>query len=102
MDLGGTQAVARPLGRHLTGIPAQVVTRGYHLYALPSARARVRTAADWLMHTALGDDFTRLVLPDPMSGTLADQEAAGQYLSADDTRQTVAAILAHDEGGWPA
>lgn len=36
VDLGGTQAVARPLGRHVTGIPAQMVTRGYHLYALPS------------------------------------------------------------------
>ena len=102
VDLGGTQAVARPLGRHLTGIPAQVLTRGYHLYALPSPRARVRTAADWLMHAALGDDFTRLLLPDPMPGTLADQEATGQYLSAGDARQTAAAILAHDEGGWPA
>jgi NADH dehydrogenase len=100
VDLGGTQAVARPLGRHVTGIPAQVVTRGYHLYALPSARARVRTAADWLMHAALGDDFTRLVLPDPMSGTLTGQEATGQYLSAGDARQTAERILAHDQAGW--
>ena len=101
VDLGGTQAVARPLGRHLSGVPAQVVTRGYHLYALPSLRARVRTAADWLMHATLGDDFTRLGLPDPMAGTLAGQEATGQYLSADDARQTAAAILAHDQEGWP-
>lgn len=64
VDLGGTRAVARPLGRHLSGVPAQLVTRGYHLYALPSPRARARTAADWLMHAALGDDFTRLGLPD--------------------------------------
>lgn len=63
--------------------------------------ARIRTAADWLMHAALGDDFTRLVLPDPMSGSLAGQEATGQYLSAADTRQTAAAILAHDQEGWP-
>jgi len=100
VDLGGTQAVARPLGRHVTGIPAQMVTRGYHLYALPSLRARVRTAADWLMHATLGDDFTRLGLPDPMSGTLAGQEATGQYLSAGDTRQTAERILAHDQAGW--
>jgi NADH:quinone reductase (non-electrogenic) len=102
VDLGGAQAVARPLGRHLSGVPAQVVTRGYHLYALPSPRARVRTAADWLMHAALGDDFTRLVLPDPMSGTLAGQEATGQYLSAGDARQTAERILAHGQKGWPA
>lgn len=101
VDLGGAQAVARPLGRHLSGVPAQVVTRGYHLYALPSPRARVRTAADWLMHAALGDDFTRLGLPDPMHGTLAGQEATGQYLSGDDARQTAARLLAHDKGGWP-
>jgi NADH:ubiquinone reductase (H+-translocating) len=100
VDLGGSQAVARPLGRHLSGIPAQLVTRGYHLYALPSPRARVRTAADWLMHAALGDDFTRLGLPDPMSGALAGQEPAGQYLSRDEARQETARILAHDQGGW--
>jgi hypothetical protein len=54
------------------------------------------------MHAALGDDFTRLVLPDPMSGTLAGQEATGQYLSADDARRTAEQILAHGQGGWPA
>ena len=102
VDLGGTQAVARPLGRHLSGVPAQLVTRGYHLYALPSPRARLRTAADWLVHAALGDDFTRLGLPDPMSSMLAGQEPAEGYLSADDARQTAAAILAHDREGWPA
>jgi NADH dehydrogenase FAD-containing subunit len=77
VDLGGTQAVGRPLGRHVTGIPVQMVTRGYHLYALPSARARVRAAADWLVHVTLSDDFTRPVLPDAMSGTLAGQQATG-------------------------
>ena len=100
VDLGGTQAVARLLGRHLSGVPAQLATRGYHLYALPSLRTRVRTAADWLMHATLGDDFTRLGLPDPMHGTLADQEGTGQYLSGDDARQTAARILAHDQEGW--
>ena len=57
-------------------------------------------AADWLMHSVLGDDFTRLGLPDPMPDTLAGQEAAGQYLSSDDARQTTARILARDQGGW--
>jgi NADH dehydrogenase len=78
------------------------VTRGYHLYALPSLRARIRTAADWLTHATLGEDFTRLGLPDPMSGMLAGQGPAEGYLSADDARQTSAAILAQDQEGWPA
>jgi len=54
------------------------------------------------MHAALGDDFTRLVLPDPMSGTLAGQEATRQYLSAGDARQTAERILADNQEGWPA
>jgi hypothetical protein len=66
----------------------------------PSLRARVRTAADWLVHATVGDDFTRLGLPDPMSGILAGSEPAGQYLSAGEARQTAARILAHDQEGW--
>ena len=38
VDLGGTRSVARPLGHDLHGLPAQIVTRGYHLSALPSLR----------------------------------------------------------------
>ena len=52
VDLGGYQAAANPLGIPLSGLPARVVTRAYHLYALPTYRAR--TAADWLF-TALTD-----------------------------------------------
>jgi len=46
VDLGGWQAVANPLGVRLSGPPAQVVTRGYHLLALPAGRLRVAT--DWI------------------------------------------------------
>jgi NADH dehydrogenase len=46
-DLGRTAAVARPLGLSLTGLPAKVVTKAYHLYALPAAGNRLRVAADW-------------------------------------------------------
>lgn len=38
---------------------------------------------------------------DPMSSMLASHEPAAGFLSADDARQTAAAILAHDQGGWP-
>ncbi|MCO8277680.1 NAD(P)/FAD-dependent oxidoreductase [Actinoplanes sp. TRM 88003] len=51
VDLGGWQAAANPLHVPLSGLPARVVTRGYHLTALPANRWR--TAADWLF-TALG------------------------------------------------
>jgi NADH dehydrogenase len=35
VDLGPHYAVANPLGVHLSGFPAKVVTRAYHLYAIP-------------------------------------------------------------------
>jgi NADH:ubiquinone reductase (H+-translocating) len=35
VDLGPHRAVANPLGIPLSGLPAKVVTRGYHLYAIP-------------------------------------------------------------------
>ncbi|NYJ73599.1 FAD-dependent oxidoreductase [Allobranchiibius huperziae] len=47
-DLGGTQGVAKALGVPLTGPIAKVTARGYHLFALPSAAAKVRVATDWL------------------------------------------------------
>ncbi|MCG5469920.1 NAD(P)/FAD-dependent oxidoreductase [Micromonospora sp. LAH09] len=46
VDLGGWQATANPLHVPLSGLPARVVARGYHLLSLPANRAR--TAADWL------------------------------------------------------
>ena len=51
VDLGGYDAAANPLGIPLSGLPARVVTRGYHLTALPANR--VRTASEWLF-TAVG------------------------------------------------
>jgi NADH dehydrogenase len=51
VDLGGWQAAANPLGIPLSGLPGRVVTRGYHLTALPANR--VRTASEWLF-TAVG------------------------------------------------
>jgi NADH dehydrogenase len=35
VDLGPHQAVANPLKIPLSGFPAKVVTRAYHLYAIP-------------------------------------------------------------------
>ncbi|MFG2353123.1 NAD(P)/FAD-dependent oxidoreductase [Streptomyces sp. NPDC048521] len=51
VDLGGVRAAANPLGIPLSGPAAGVVTRGYHLAALPGNRVRV--AADWLLDAVL-------------------------------------------------
>jgi NADH:ubiquinone reductase (H+-translocating) len=47
VELGGGQAAANPVGVPLSGLAAAVVTRGYHLLAMPGNRAGV--AADWLL-----------------------------------------------------
>jgi NADH dehydrogenase len=60
VDLGGTDAVANPLGVPLSGLPAKVVTRGYHLLALPGNRTR--TAADWLLNAVLPRQTVQLGL----------------------------------------
>ncbi|WP_312858321.1 NAD(P)/FAD-dependent oxidoreductase [Pseudonocardia pini] len=51
VELGGTDAAANPLGLPLSGLPATVVTRGYHLASMPGNRIRV--AADWLLDALL-------------------------------------------------
>jgi NADH dehydrogenase len=51
VDLGGLDAAANPVGVPLSGLPAKVVTRGYHLLSMPGNRVRV--AADWLLDTLL-------------------------------------------------
>jgi NADH:ubiquinone reductase (H+-translocating) len=65
VDLGGTQAAANPVGVPLAGLPAKVVTRGYHLLALPGNRTR--TAADWLLDAVLSRPVVQLGLVPPMA-----------------------------------
>jgi NADH dehydrogenase len=62
VDLGGTQAAANPLHVPLAGLPAKIVTRGYHLLSMPGNR--VRTATDWLYDAILRRQTTQLgVIP---------------------------------------
>ncbi|WP_111767094.1 NAD(P)/FAD-dependent oxidoreductase [Nakamurella deserti] len=58
VDLGGPDAAATPLGIRLKGRPAKVVTRGYHLLAMPTLRRRARVAADWLLTGSRPDDVS--------------------------------------------
>jgi NADH:quinone reductase (non-electrogenic) len=60
VDLGGRDAVAKPLGLPLTGLSAKTVTRGYHLLALPAGDNRIRVAADWLLDAALARSAAQL------------------------------------------
>ena len=50
VDLGGTAAAANPLGVPLSGPPANIVTRAYHLGVMTGNRARVLT--DWILNAA--------------------------------------------------
>jgi NADH dehydrogenase len=75
-DLGGVAAVARPLGLPLTGPAAKVVTKGYHLYALPAAGNRLRVAADWAVNLVSRPIAAQLGLVDPAAAQL-DHEQAG-------------------------
>ncbi|NMO92598.1 NAD(P)/FAD-dependent oxidoreductase [Actinomycetospora sp. TBRC 11914] len=87
VDLGGTQAVAHPLGLELTGATAQVVTRGYHVFALPLMRTRLRVIANWILHLFGGDEFIRIGFLSGRKGTVEDFEGADTYLSADQIRE---------------
>ncbi|HEY5837330.1 NAD(P)/FAD-dependent oxidoreductase, partial [Streptomyces sp.] len=60
VDLGGVKAAANPLGVPLSGPPANAVTRGYHLLAMPGNRIRV--AADWLLDAVLPRQAVQLGL----------------------------------------
>ena len=87
VDLGGTQAVAHPLKLQLTGFPAQVVTRGYHLFAVPAMRTRMRIVANWILHVFGGDDFVRIGFMSGQTGRVDDFEEVGVYLDADAMRE---------------
>jgi len=60
VDLGGFNAAANPLGVKLTGKPAHVVARGYHLMSMPGNR--IRTAVDWALDAVLPRQTAQLGL----------------------------------------
>ena len=63
VDLGGADAAANPLQMPMSGLPAKVVTRGYHLLAMPSNRTRV--VSDWLLDAVLERQSVQLNLVPP-------------------------------------
>lgn len=81
VDLGGWQAVANPLHIPLSGAPAKVITRAYHLYALPANRLRVAT--DWFNDIVEHRQFVQFGLVRDEHSTLAVAEQTDIYYQND-------------------
>jgi NADH dehydrogenase len=65
VDLGHRKAVAAIMGVNLRGLPAFVITRGYHLAALPGWHGnRVRIAIDWALDNVFRPDSSELGVTD--------------------------------------
>jgi NADH dehydrogenase len=78
-DLGGTQAVAKPLGVEMSGLAAKAVTLAYHLYALPSTPHRLRVGLDWVLNAVLPRPLVQLGLVREEDARLAAAERTGIY-----------------------
>ena len=87
VDLGGVKAVSKPMGIPLSGLPAQIVARGYHIMALRTFAARFRTAAGWLLNSLVGDDFVRTGFQAERAASLRDFEYTDVYLTRDEILQ---------------
>ncbi|WP_409474259.1 NAD(P)/FAD-dependent oxidoreductase [Streptomyces sp. HC307] len=91
VDLGGRDAVSKPLGVELRGLPAQAVARGYHWSALRTNVAKTRVMTNWLLNAVAGDDFVRTGLTAHRSAKLKDFVYSDSYLTPEQVR-------AHIEG----
>ncbi|MEU9860810.1 NAD(P)/FAD-dependent oxidoreductase [Streptomyces sp. NPDC047971] len=94
VDLGGRDAVSKPLGVELHGTPAQAVARAYHWAALRTQVAKARVMTNWLLNAVAGDDFVRTGFLASRSGTLADFEYTDAYLTPEQIREHTASLRA--------
>ncbi|MFB7576405.1 MULTISPECIES: NAD(P)/FAD-dependent oxidoreductase [unclassified Streptomyces] len=94
VDLGGADAVSKPLGVELRGVPAQAVARGYHLGALRTNVAKTRVAINWLLNAVAGDDFVRTGFQARKPAKLKDFEYTDRYMTPEQVRE-------HVEGARP-
>ncbi|MGW6565793.1 NAD(P)/FAD-dependent oxidoreductase [Streptomyces sp. NPDC054975] len=99
VDLGGRDAVSKPLGIELHGMPAQAVARAYHWAALRTNVAKTRVMTNWLLNAVAGDDFVRTGFLASRSGKLADFEYTDAYLTPDQVRAHTAALRAEVSPG---
>ncbi|MDQ1013805.1 NAD(P)/FAD-dependent oxidoreductase [Streptomyces afghaniensis] len=89
VDLGGTDAVSKPLGIELRGLPAQAVARGYHWSALRTNVAKTRVMTNWLLNAVAGDDFVRTGFQARKAARLKDFEYTDAYLTPEQVREHV-------------
>ncbi|NUU20743.1 MAG: FAD-dependent oxidoreductase [Streptomycetaceae bacterium] len=87
VDLGGKDAVSKPLGVELSGVPAQAVARGYHVMALPTITARTRVLVNWALNATAGDDFVRTGFQTGRPARLQDFENTDAYLSREQLKE---------------
>ncbi|WUH89067.1 NAD(P)/FAD-dependent oxidoreductase [Streptomyces sp. NBC_00433] len=90
VDLGGRDAVSKPLGIELRGLPAQAVARGYHWSALRTNVAKTRVMTNWLLNAVAGSDYVRTGFQSRLPATLRDFEYTDSYLSPEELREQVA------------
>ncbi|SES43187.1 NADH dehydrogenase [Streptomyces sp. yr375] len=86
VDLGGTDAVSKPLGIELRGLPAQAVARGYHWSALRTGVAKARVLTNWTLNAVAGDDFVRTGFQARRAAKLKDFEYTDSYLTTEQVR----------------
>ncbi|MCK8437729.1 NAD(P)/FAD-dependent oxidoreductase [Streptomyces sp. D2-8] len=89
VDLGGTDAVSKPLGIELRGLPAQAVARGYHWSALRTNVAKTRVMTNWLLNAVAGDDFVRTGFQARRAARLKDFEYTDAYLTPEQVRAQI-------------
>ncbi|MGW0337797.1 NAD(P)/FAD-dependent oxidoreductase [Streptomyces sp. NPDC003011] len=90
VDLGGKDAVSKPLGIELRGVPAQAVARGYHWQALRTGVAKTRVMTNWVLNALAGDDFVRTGFQARKPAKLKDFEYTDSYLTPDQVQAHVA------------
>jgi NADH dehydrogenase len=89
VDLGGTDAVAKPFGVDLSGAVAAGVTRAYHLWAMRAPAAMARVASAWTLSALHGASAVRLGFLTGASGRLAEFEHTDDYLDPAATRAAI-------------
>ncbi|HEY8983488.1 MAG TPA: NAD(P)/FAD-dependent oxidoreductase [Streptomyces sp.] len=89
VDLGGTDAVSKPLGIELRGVPAQAVARGYHWSALRTGVAKVRVLTNWTLNALAGDDFVRTGFQYRRPARMKDFEYTDTYLTPEQVARQV-------------
>src|ERR1700761_5260037 len=75
VDLGPRKAVANPLNIPLSGYPAKIITRGYHLYAMPRAVNRWAVALAYLTDVLFARSLVSLGLSTQDDAEFATSEA---------------------------